>query len=235
VPTSQRKIEANRANALKSTGPRSARGKRAASRNALAHGLTSRAALLPGEDSREYRRFLLGMLDELDPRGPLQEELAGEIANLSWKLRRSPGAEAILMGERHRGKDGEAPPLRVLVNMVLDKKSYDGSPASPAWLLDRYTRNLERSRASALRMLLSLQKRRREPDDPAGKVAPAGRADARRETWPVQNEANVPPDGAATQRQIPQTDAAGGDTAGDETPRGAKPSARWNLERQDEI
>jgi hypothetical protein len=38
----------------------------------------------------------------------------GEVANLSWKLRRSPGAEAILMEEKHGGDgEGERPPLRV--------------------------------------------------------------------------------------------------------------------------
>ena len=163
MATSQRKIEANRANALKSTGPRTRRGKRSSARNALAHGLTSRAALLPGDDPWEYRRFAAAILDELDPRGPLEEELAGEVANLSWKLRRAPGAEAILMEEKHC-KDGaeERPPLRVIVNMILDRGHFDQEPRSPLWLLDRYTRNLERSRTSAVRTLLSLQKRRRE-------------------------------------------------------------------------
>src|SRR5688572_13827859 len=167
MPTSQRRIEANRANALKSTGPRTRRGKRSASRNALAHGLTTRAALLPGDDPREYRRFAAAIVDELDPRGPLQEELAGEIANLSWKLRRSPGAEAILMEEKHcrGGEEGGRPTLRAVVNMILDRGHFDQEPRSPLWLLDRYTRNIERSRSAALRMLLSLQKRR--PQDGA--------------------------------------------------------------------
>jgi hypothetical protein len=212
VPTSQRKIEANRANARKSTGPRTARGKRAASRNALVHGLTSRAALLPGDDSREFRRFALLILDELDPHGPLEEELAGEIANASWKLRRSAGAEAILMEENHRGEQGDAPPLRVIVNMILSKRVWDHEPASPVWLLDRYTRNLERSRASAVRMLLSLQKRRREREeaeaDAAGVDGTAGDGEIEPLASPLRNEANGPAGGDAAQPQAPQADAA---------------------------
>jgi hypothetical protein len=42
---SQRKLEANRANAKKSTGPRTARGKAFSRRNAVCHGLTSTTVL----------------------------------------------------------------------------------------------------------------------------------------------------------------------------------------------
>src|SRR5918999_819432 len=119
MATSQKRIEANRANARRSTGPRTARGKRASSRNALAHGLTSRAALLPGDDPEEYRRFVHSMLRELDPHGPMQEELVGEIANLTWKLRRAPGVESILLVQKHL--NGAEHADDVIVNMILDK------------------------------------------------------------------------------------------------------------------
>jgi hypothetical protein len=47
---SERQIEANRLNGRKSTGPRSAAGKKRAGRNALRHGLTS---ILPGKEFAE--------------------------------------------------------------------------------------------------------------------------------------------------------------------------------------
>jgi hypothetical protein len=40
--TSYRQIEANRRNALKSTGPKTEAGKQASRRNAVRHGLTAR-------------------------------------------------------------------------------------------------------------------------------------------------------------------------------------------------
>jgi hypothetical protein len=208
VAASQRKIEANRANALKSTGPRTPRGRRAAGRNALAHGLTSRAALLPGDDPREYRRFVRALLVEMDPRGPFQEELVGEIAHLSWKLRRAPTAEAILLAEKHR-RGEELPPTKVLVNMILDKKSYDGSPASPLWLLDRYTQQIERSRARALRMFLAVRKHDQSLE--RAEAEPAGIRDvAARAIFPLQNEANCPAASRGTQAQPPQPDGTTG-------------------------
>jgi hypothetical protein len=48
-PISERKLQANRANAKRSTGPRSEAGKAASCRNALKHGILSRAVDLPLE------------------------------------------------------------------------------------------------------------------------------------------------------------------------------------------
>ena len=49
--TSEKKIEANRQNERKSTGPKSPEGKAAVRLNALKHGLLSQQVLLPGEDA----------------------------------------------------------------------------------------------------------------------------------------------------------------------------------------
>ena len=227
MATSQRKIEANRANALKSTGPRTARGKRATSRNALAHGLTARAALLPGDDPREYRRFVLAVLEALDPRGPLEEDLAGEIANLSWKLRRVPGAEAILLEQKHGA--GAEEPTEVIVNMILST-TWKSEPASPLWLLDRYTRQAERSRAAAMRMLLSLRKRRGATAEFEAEVEADLDAGGAEETIaPVQNKANGPAASAAPQAVAAKEDAERGDVR-DEVADAAKQSQESGTE-----
>jgi hypothetical protein len=51
--SSPRQIEANRRNALKSTGPTSANGKHVSRRNALRHGFTAETVLEPLENSEE--------------------------------------------------------------------------------------------------------------------------------------------------------------------------------------
>jgi hypothetical protein len=55
--TSDKKAEANRRNALKSTGPRTPEGKAAVRLNALKHGLLSEEILLPGEDEGALREL----------------------------------------------------------------------------------------------------------------------------------------------------------------------------------
>ena len=61
-------INANRANALKSTGPRSVEGKSAARFNALKHGIDAASIVIPGEDPAEYEALAAHYLDEYRPK-----------------------------------------------------------------------------------------------------------------------------------------------------------------------
>ncbi|MGA2860135.1 MAG: hypothetical protein ABSE40_24990 [Candidatus Sulfotelmatobacter sp.] len=57
-PISERKLQANRANAKRSTGPRSEAGKAASRRNALKHGILSRSVDLPNASAARDLRSL---------------------------------------------------------------------------------------------------------------------------------------------------------------------------------
>jgi hypothetical protein len=82
-------VNANRANAQKSTGPRTAEGKTAVAQNAIKHGLMARAAVLQGEDWEDYTSFHENLIQELYPDGLQEEELAERIVGLYWRLRRA--------------------------------------------------------------------------------------------------------------------------------------------------
>ena len=93
----KRQIAANRRNARRSTGPKSAAGKAASSANALRHGLSAaRAVVLPDEDADAYERLRQGVLADLDPANTLQEALALRIVVLLWRLDRAARLEAEL-------------------------------------------------------------------------------------------------------------------------------------------
>src|SRR5689334_21545638 len=96
-PCSQRKIEANRANAKKSTGPRTAAGKARSRLNAFVHGMTASLAVMPGEDLATVRRFFAGIYAELKPRGAAEAVLVDQYASIAWKLRRLGSAEQWVM------------------------------------------------------------------------------------------------------------------------------------------
>ncbi len=93
----KRQIAANRRNARRSTGPKTAAGKAASSANALRHGLAAaRAVVLPDEDGEAYERLRQGVIADLDPAGALQEALAQRIVVLLWRLDRAARLEAEL-------------------------------------------------------------------------------------------------------------------------------------------
>src|SRR5215211_71824 len=86
--TSEKKAEANRRNALKSTGPKTPEGKDAVRLNALRHGLLSQDILLPGEDEEALRELDEHLRDELQPVGELESLFVDRIISAYWRLQR---------------------------------------------------------------------------------------------------------------------------------------------------
>jgi len=92
----ERQIEANRQNALSSTGPRSDAGKARSAQNALIHGVTARRALLPGEDGDIFDALYKDLFKKFQPDGPIETEMVASAASLMWRLRRIPAFEIAL-------------------------------------------------------------------------------------------------------------------------------------------
>lgn len=88
--TSPAQIAANRQNALKSTGPKTAEGKTRASMNALRHGAAAESVVVPYlEDTRDWEAHRAGTLESLTPVGHLETVLAERVASLLWRLGRA--------------------------------------------------------------------------------------------------------------------------------------------------
>lgn len=56
--------------------------------NALKHGGFSRADLLPWEDPDEFEQLRRGLVEELQPDGPLEQDCVDTITSLQWRKRR---------------------------------------------------------------------------------------------------------------------------------------------------
>jgi len=102
-PASEAKIDANRENAKKSTGPRTDAGKEASSRNGLKHGLCADKHLLPGEQPDDLCAHLQNLLDTFRPVGEGEEKLVLRIAAAQWRLDRAFPMEAGILRERFLG------------------------------------------------------------------------------------------------------------------------------------
>lgn len=123
--TSVAKIEANRKNALKSTGPKTSQGKQAVKRNALKHGLLSKEVVILGGDGKEsraeYRNLVARLAQDFRPHGALEEMLVERIAVCYWRLRRVLRAE---MGEIRKELDaaGWTETFKLTDRLAFDKK-----------------------------------------------------------------------------------------------------------------
>jgi hypothetical protein len=95
--TSFRQIEANRRNALRSTGPTTENGKRRSRQNAVRHGLSAETVVEIVEDIDDYRGFEAAIIADYDARTAVERELVLRLASLLWRLRRSTMIETELL------------------------------------------------------------------------------------------------------------------------------------------
>ncbi len=87
--SSERKVAANRRNAKKSTGAKTAAGKARVARNALKHGLSAaRMILIDGEDAEEYAALVRDLHQHWQPADPIEQETVNELAATMWMCRR---------------------------------------------------------------------------------------------------------------------------------------------------
>src|SRR5690349_18461406 len=91
--TSYRQVEANRRNALKSTGPKTEGGKQVSRCNAVRHGLTAETVLSALEDAEDYKAFEAAITADYDAQSAVERELVLRLASILWRLRRATTME----------------------------------------------------------------------------------------------------------------------------------------------
>ncbi len=91
--TSPKQIEANRLNALKSTGPRTEQGRRRSRLNAIRHGLTAETVIAAFENADDYSSFEDAIASDYRVCTTIERELVSRLASVLWRLRRSTSIE----------------------------------------------------------------------------------------------------------------------------------------------
>jgi hypothetical protein len=100
MPASPAQIAANRANALKSTGPKTPEGKARSRANALKHGLTGDGTVLPAADAEEVQRRDEALQAEFQPSTEFGVMMVRRIALLSVRMERCAGHETATINLR---------------------------------------------------------------------------------------------------------------------------------------
>jgi hypothetical protein len=113
MPSSARRIAANRANAQKSTGPKSLAGKARAALNAFRHGLATKRILVHGEEAAEFEQTRASMLDHYQPIGPEQTDLFDDMFSAFWRMHRAQYLEQaifalVMESQEHWSKGWDA-------------------------------------------------------------------------------------------------------------------------------
>ncbi len=157
--STEKRTEANRRNAQKSTGPRTAAGKARSSQNAVRYGLLAKRTLLSGESEGELTRLRDGMRRSLRPVGEFEEELAEKMVSAVWRKRRADGVEQGLWDSRGMVSGGKA----TLVDVFFLDSRHDHSIEK----LTRYSIASNNEFARCFKMLKEAQELRRSSDEEA--------------------------------------------------------------------
>jgi hypothetical protein len=198
--SSQRRIEANRRNAQKSTGPRTEEGKAKSSQNAITHGLSSfgtnplsRGCFLHTEDETRFENLLAEYLATYRPQHRDEYDLLTEAVYAKWRQQRMWLAETahleVTIARNEANFQSELPAADEgahLANAIAHSEN-------TMRLYLRYGAQLHRQYLRCLEELRDLQdSRRREPDPPNEPKAPSPGPEPGPEPSPAPNEA-IPP------------------------------------------
>ena len=85
----EKQVTANRANAQKSTGPKSEEGKAAVSQNRTVHGLTGAFQVLEGESQAKFDALVDQLMIDEQPVGIAEIELVKKMAQHMWLSERA--------------------------------------------------------------------------------------------------------------------------------------------------
>ena len=161
----EKQLAANRANALRSTGPRTPEGKMRSRWNALTHGALPKAvvppSLEPFESRQEFDALLSVLRDEFSPGSAVEEMLVERIATSYWRLARVLRAEAAAIASRQVSREAEEADRATFAAMAPSSWTYTDPLTQELQALSSALSNKRRLRA----LMVENDDRWRDADD----------------------------------------------------------------------
>jgi hypothetical protein len=142
----------NRANAQKSSGPKTELGKAVSSQNSFKHGLYSKAIVIPGEDPAKFEALRADLAAEHRPFGVTEEMLVDELAQHYWRMKRFRSLDAQMYRSKGPHENGGSALDTTSLVQCIDLGFFTS--------IQRALNSAERSFYKALNTLLELQKAR---------------------------------------------------------------------------
>ena len=159
-------ILANRANARKSTGPKSQAGKEKARFNAAKHGLTGQLTLLPEHEFAPFHDFQADLLAYFKPDNPVETQFALQFIQNAWALHRAGvQQDCLLAAHLDKALDLVDQELRDSDKILSANIAASLAVTKEAKSMDSFTRAIQRRfklMTAALHELQKLQIARRD-------------------------------------------------------------------------
>ena len=168
MSTSEARILANKANAARSTGPKTEEGKARSRANAVKHGLTGAGIALPVGDAAEVDRLQHSYEAELKPSGEVGRMLVRRMALMTVRMDRCVDQETAHLNDRVRQAEadfdaewpeveGEGDPFRQRMRVETAQRAmFD--PSRDATLARKYEAAAERCFFRSLKELRVVEK-----------------------------------------------------------------------------
>ena len=149
IPNGHDRAAVNKANAQKSTGPRTETGKQRSKLNALRHGLTGQTVVLPTEDHSAYQRHSQSFLDEYQPKGATETQLVQSLIDTSWRMNRAAAVETNLLAlgitEMENRVHSNHPEAEAALAMAMSFREHNRAFSNISIQSHRLTRQFERT------------------------------------------------------------------------------------------
>jgi len=149
----EKQIAANRANAQKSTGPRTEEGKSRTRMNALRDGFTGQVITLSAEDLPVFEKFKSDLIKDLAPKTTMELSLADAIAWDTWRLNH---LRAVEMNMYALGSSD----AETVIDIAMSAAATFAKEANKFALMSIYEQRMNRSLHKNLATLRDLQAER---------------------------------------------------------------------------
>ncbi len=154
-------LESNRANAQRSTGPRTPDGKKRSSLNATRHGLTGQVVVLPQEDMQAYQTHCQEFFAEWLPQGPTERHLIQTLADSQWRLHRALARDRAMFAMGHEQFGDQVHTAHPQVHALFTSAVVEIERGKELDRLSRYASRIQRDYHRTLKEIQSLQQQRK--------------------------------------------------------------------------
>ena len=193
------KIQSARANGARSRGPVTPEGRTRYSKNAIKHGLSSRAIVLSNESESDFEKLLESYLAQFNPQSEIEASLVQQLVAARWRMERVWAVETALldleMVEQRDAVDQKYEFIEEVARTALAFRALcDNSRVLN--LLSRYESQFRRAGERILDSLLRLQDQHLEnkelQDEPNHLPTRVSDEEPQLESEELQNEPNHP-------------------------------------------